>query len=270
MPLIHKIDHPAVEGIRVGKMSSKGNYRINTSCIIYRLGDTIIDTGPTREWKTIKQYLSERTVKHALLTHYHEDHSGNCGHLQQCFNSVIQSHTNNHDRIRHGFSQTLTSKFIFGTATVAQPSDFGEQFHLDNGRVLQPSHMPGHSDDMTTFYEPNEGWLFSGDLYVSSQVRYAYQEENIAQQINSLNAALELDFKELFCAHRGYIAEGREALKSKRDFLVTLRDEVQHLHNTGLSPRAIARNILGREDSVSLFTGFAMSKLKLVQACLKS
>jgi glyoxylase-like metal-dependent hydrolase (beta-lactamase superfamily II) len=217
MPVIHKIEHPVVEGIRVGQTDRSGNYRINTTCIVYRLGDTIIDTGPTKEWKTVQRFLEERQVRQALLTHYHEDHSGNCGHIQECFNSVIHSHQNNHEKIANGFRLNLSSKMIFGQISFADAKSYPDDLSLENGLMLKALHMPGHSDDMTTLYEPNEGWLFSGDLYVSSQVRYAHREESVAQQVQSLQTAIALDFDTLFCAHRGLIADGKTALKNKLD-----------------------------------------------------
>lgn len=253
----------------MGKTGPRGNYRLNTTCIIYRLGDTIIDTGPTREWRTVRRFLNERNVRQALLTHYHEDHSGNCGHVQDCFNSVIHSHVNNHQKIASGFKLNLTSKWIFGDISFADSRSYPDELPLEDGLRLKALHMPGHSDDMTTLYEPNRGWLFSGDLYVASQVRYAHAEENVNQQIESLQAAVTLDFDTLFCAHRGHIENGKAVLQKKLDFLVSLREQVQHRAQQGWSIRAISRELLGREDPVAWFSGFEMSKRNLVRACLK-
>jgi glyoxylase-like metal-dependent hydrolase (beta-lactamase superfamily II) len=269
MPLIHKIDHPAVEGIRVGKQSRKGHYRINTSCIIYRLGDTIIDTGPANEWKTVRSYLEERSVKQALLTHYHEDHSGNCGNLECCFNSVILSHHNNHDKIRDGYTPPLSGRIIFGDITLAQPQQLPAAVETTSHSILTPLHMPGHTDDTTSYFEANNGWLFSGDMYVSSRVRYALAEENINEQILSLQQAIALDFDELFCAHQGYIKNGKQALQKKLDFLISLRDNVLMLHNKGYSHRQIRNQLFGREDISAYLSLFAISKINLVRACLR-
>lgn len=269
MPLIHKIDHPFVEGIRVGRTDSKGQYRINTTCIVYRLGDTIIDTGPTKEWKTVKRFIEERDIRQALLTHYHEDHSGNCGHIQTCFNAVIHSHINNHQKLSSGFNMNLSSRLLFGKISLARPESYPSRLPLENALTLEALHMPGHSNDMTCLYEPNEGWLFSGDLYVASQVRYAHKEECVSQQIDSLQKAIALDFKTLFCAHRGLISKGKQALQHKLNFLIDFQGEVLQLHQKGYSDRAITRKLLGREDSVALLSGFDMSKRNLVKACLK-
>lgn len=269
MALIHHIDHPVVEGVRIGRRSPGGGYKINSTCIVYRLGDTIIDTGPSAEWKLVQRFLQERSVRQALVTHYHEDHSGNCGHIEQCFNSVIHSHKHNHDKLSQGWDMRLISKVLFGNISFAQAQDFPEQIRLDSGQELKALHMPGHSDDMTCFLEPNQGWLFSGDLYVASKVKYAHKEESIGQQIDSLKAALALDFEQLFCAHRGFIADGRQALQNKLDFLVELQQQVQFLYQQGKSLKQIRLQLLGREDVVAYGSCFDMSKANLIAACLK-
>ncbi|ROS05351.1 glyoxylase-like metal-dependent hydrolase (beta-lactamase superfamily II) [Sinobacterium caligoides] len=269
MGIIHKIDHPQVEGIRLGRQNRAGQYRINTSCIIYRLGDTIVDTGPTAEWKLVKRYLEERPVRRALITHYHEDHSGNGGNIECCFNAAVHCHHNSHQRLREGFKMNLSSRMIFGKISLANPTRCPEVVEISPTRRLQALHMPGHTDDLTTFLEPNEGWLFSGDLYVAKQVRFAHHEENIQQQIESLRTAVSLDFDTLFCAHRGHIANGKQVLQQKLDFLTSFREKVILLHSKGYSRRQITHQLLGREGSMALLSGFAMSKGNLVAACLK-
>ncbi|NRA41309.1 MAG: MBL fold metallo-hydrolase [Pseudomonadales bacterium] len=273
MALIHHIDHPWVEGIRVGRTGPRGNYRINTSCIIYRLGDTIIDTGPSREWKLVQRFLSERGIQQALLTHYHEDHSGNCGHIHDCFNATIRAHINSHGRLSQGYDINLISRYLFGQISFT-PLDamatFPDSLTLHDGIALTPLHMPGHTDDLVCLHEPNRGWLFSGDLYVASQTRYAHEEENIGQHIESLNKAIALDFDELFCAHRGHLKNGKELLIKKRDFLSEFQQQVVHLHSQGQSIRAITRQLLGREDSVAWSSFHKMSKQHFVRACLKT
>ena len=64
---------------------------------------------------------------------------------------------------------------------------------------------------MTCFLEPERGWLFSGDLYISGRTRYLRADESVADTIDSLRRFLEVDFGTLFCSHRGPIADGKEA-----------------------------------------------------------
>ena len=59
------------------------NRALNTTCIVYRLGDTIIDTGPSNQWAHVKKFIEERDVDQVMITHHHEDHSGNGSRIQQ-------------------------------------------------------------------------------------------------------------------------------------------------------------------------------------------
>jgi len=273
MPLIHRIDHPIVEGARMGKTGPGGSYKINTSCIVYRLGDTLIDTGPSNQWPAVKAFLEEKTLRQVLLTHYHEDHSGNCGHIQDHFEVPLRVHENSHERIVKGFDVNLVSRMLFGDASRSKkghkPKKHQACYELDDGIILNTVYLPGHTNDLVCIHEPNHGWLFSSDLYVSSKVRYGTDEENIKQQLASLQKAISLDFGEMFCSHQGRIKDGKKALQAKYDYLNSFKQEVEHLHSQGLSTKAITKKLLGREDTVGLSSGFKMSKHKLVKSCLK-
>ena len=81
---------------------------------------------------------------------------------------------------------------------------------------------PGHSHDMTVFLEPNRGWLFSGDLYLASRVKFFRDDEDFAQSMASLKKILELDFDALFCAHNPKPAQGKKYLKEKLQYFLEL------------------------------------------------
>ena len=44
----------SVLGTRVGRF----NLGINTTFIVYRMGDTLIDTGPSNQWREVSRYWS--------------------------------------------------------------------------------------------------------------------------------------------------------------------------------------------------------------------
>lgn len=270
MPLIHHIDHPLVEGIRVGASDAEGNWGLTSSCIIYRLGETIIDTGPSREWQTVKTYLQEKQIQQALITHHHEDHAGNGGRVEEEFDARIMGHGLGHQWLKKGFSISLARQAVWGSISKVTPQLFPESLVTDNNIELQPIYMPGHAADMTSIFAPEHGWLFSGDLYIASSVKYMSRDEDFCQHIESLQKALNLDFEQLFCAHRGIIDDGKAALAKKLDFLLSLREEVAHLYHKGLSPRAIRLQLLGKEDPVSYSSEFYLSKQNVIDSCYDS
>ena len=162
---------------------------------------------------------------------------------------------------------------LFGHLSRSQqghkPQAHEQSYALNDGIVLNAVHLPGHTNDLVCIHEPNHGWLFSSDLYVSSKVRYGTDEENVQQQLASLKKAISLDFGEMFCSHQGRIEQGKKALQAKYDYLNSFKQKVEDLHNQGISTKAITKQLLGREDSVGLSSGFKMSKHKLVKSCLK-
>lgn len=52
------------------------------------------------------------------------------------------------------------------------------EVYSQKGFSFLPIHTPGHSKDHTVFLEPQQGWLFSGDLYLGGRIKYFRVDEN--------------------------------------------------------------------------------------------
>lgn len=269
MALIHTIDHPQVRGARLGRTNRRGQYNLITSCIVYQLGDTTIDTGPPREWPHLRAYLSGHHIRQVALTHHHEDHSGNGHQFQKQFDATIYSHPNNHQMLSRGLKLSPIRRATFGNVKPLSPSDLPETIEASTGHTLTPIPMPGHTDDLVCYLEPKEGWLFTGDLYVSTKLKYMTIAEDVGDWINSLRLALTLDFDTLFCAHRAVVSSGKTVLAEKLAFFEDTREQVNALHQRGWSPRHIRKHMLGNEDLMSLMSGLHMSKQKIIDSCLE-
>ncbi|MDX1630590.1 MAG: MBL fold metallo-hydrolase [Thermoanaerobaculia bacterium] len=258
------IEHQGVEGLRVGRFPG----RINTTCILYRLGETVIDTGPANQWSTVKRFLRERSAERILVTHHHEDHGGNLARVVRATGGTSYSPRASRRPLAEGFPLHLYRRIVWGRPETVEPTTIPPRIPAGGSSSLTPIAAPGHSADMTCYLEPDRGWLFSGDLYVSSRIRYLRRDEDLPRQLETLRSVLELDFETVFCSHRGVLSEGREALARKLDFLESLVERVQNLRRRGMSPGAITRELLGREDLMSWITAFHYSKRNLVEGCL--
>ena len=128
---------------------------------------------------------------------------------------------------------------------------------------------PGHTNDMSCFYDAQNGFLFTGDLYIASQVRYFHKDEDLTKQLNSLNKVLALDFETAFCPHRGIMKDGKRDITKKRDFIIALADKIKTLAKQGMSNAQITKQVLGKEGLFPLLSGFHFTKKGLVEACLK-
>ena len=241
---------------------------MNSSCIVYRLGSTLIDTGPPNQWRMVKRFVQERDVRRALITHHHEDHSGNAARLKQEMHADVFVPQRGLELMRSGFHLHPYQRIIWGTPGRFEPRASPEETTLEGGLRLRAVAAPGHSPDMTCYLEPARGWLFTGDLYITSRPRFMRADEDVDDQIESLRRVSGLEFKTVFCAHRGVVSDGRRAIRAKLDHLVSLRDEVRRLHGEGRTVGEITRSLSGRENHLSLITLYDFSKRNLVRGCL--
>jgi glyoxylase-like metal-dependent hydrolase (beta-lactamase superfamily II) len=262
--VIERIEHNEIEGLRVGRFGS----RINTTCIVYRLGSTVIDTGPPNQWRAVRRFLVEREVRRVVVTHHHEDHSGNLAPIRRTLESKIYSPSAGVAPLRDGFVLRLYQKVIWGRPDRVQSEALPDEIEIGHGRALRAIPSPGHSTDMTCYLEAQRGWLFTGDLFISQGSRYLRADEDMREQIESLRRILALDFETVFCSHRGVVRSGKKAIRGKLDFLESLCERVRQLRNEGWSSGQITRSLLGREDWLSWMTGFHFSKRNLIRACL--
>lgn len=79
-------------------------------------------------------------------------------------------------------------------------------------------HTPGHSDDRICLLEPDEGWLFSGDLFLSERAQVLRSDEDAGQIFASLRRLLDYEIKVLFCSSGRIVEEGKRALAAKIAF----------------------------------------------------
>lgn len=261
MPTLQRLRHGDVEGPRVGRFKGP----INTSCILYRHGDTVIDTGPPNQWRAVRKFLEERQVRRVVVTHYHEDHAGNLGRVPE---AELLAPAASLRPLSEGHFLRPYQRLIWGRPPTVEAQPVPGKIELPHGGRLRAIATPGHSADSTCYLDAQRGHLFSGDLFISTRTRYLRKDENLPAQIASLRSVLELDFDTLLCAHRGVIADGKGALRRKLDTLESLCEEVAALHDQGLDARQITRRLLGREDGMTWWTGLHFSKKQLVEGCL--
>jgi len=264
MAVFERIDHDGVDGIRVGR----NNRALNSTCIVYRLGNTVIDTGPPNQWAFVKKFLSEKDVSSILITHHHEDHSGNGGRAGRLTQAPVLVPRSGLKRIQDGFRVSFAQKRMWGKPEAYEAEAVPDDIPLHDGIVLKTLHAPGHSHDMSCYWEPNRGWLFCGDVYIARNTKYFRYDENVHQQIASLAYLLEQDFDTLFCSHRGVLDGAKDHLRSKWEHLTGIRDEARDLFGQGKSSKEITENILGKENLMAFITRGAFSGQNLIESCL--
>ncbi|MDF1563231.1 MAG: MBL fold metallo-hydrolase [Deltaproteobacteria bacterium] len=206
----------------------------------YRVGDLLIDSGQSRMQPEVVGLATERPFSRLLLTHHHEDHSGNAAAIQGATGAPVLGHPLCAEKLRGGFRILPYQELVWGRAAPLEVAPLPEVVEGEGVR-LEPIHTPGHSKDLTIFLDRERGLLFSGDLYLADRIKYFRADERIADQIRSLRRAATLDFEGLLCAHRPVETGGPERLRRKLGFLEELVGEIARLHARGLGAHAIRR-----------------------------
>ncbi len=265
MGVAKRIQHSGVEGVRVGRFGGA----INTTCLVYRIGDALIDTGPPNQWGAVRRFVEETAPRQVILTHHHEDHSGNAPALRRIQRLPVYAPELSIPLLAGGFKVHLYRRLVWGRPALINVDPVAPVVEVGGGMTLRRIAAPGHSPDMTCYLVPERGWLFSGDLFVAALPRYLRSDEDFPQQLKSIRSILQYDFDTVFCAHRGVVANGHLAFKRKLEYLESLRLRARRLHQEGKEVREITRLLLGKEDLLSWFSGGHFRKSNLIKACLE-
>jgi glyoxylase-like metal-dependent hydrolase (beta-lactamase superfamily II) len=256
--------HDRVDGFRVGRF----NLGINTTFIVYRIGDTLIDSGPTNQWRVIRRQLAPLTIKRLLITHHHEDHAGNAARIGALKNLTPWAPQLGREKIARGYRTPWLQKIIWGSPIPANTRPLPEVLPLAGGGSIVPVHTPGHARDLTCFFLPKQKYLFSGDMYLSRSLKMLRADEDLGLLMSSLKTLLALDFEVLFCPHNGIVEQGKQALQDKFDNLQRLCLDAADLQRQGMAPAQILIRLLGPEDALARLTRGNISKMNLIRQAI--
>jgi len=240
------------------------------SVYLYIADSVMIDTGPHHLRKQIGKLLSDKTLSSVLLTHHHEDHSGNAALVHKQCKVPVYVHPYGASKLLHGFYILPYQHILFGKAPSCNAALMPKEIETDTLK-LTAIHTPGHSKDHTVFYEKNNGWLFSGDLYLGEKIQFFRTDEKIDEQIESLEMIAKLDFGTLFCGHRPCLKKGSDMIARKLDFLKTFYQQVKDLAQKGWSEKEIVTAMQKKSDlPVKLFTMGNASFSHMVKSSLNA
>lgn len=219
---------------------------------IYRLGsnvqtvytfiidDLLIDTAQRYNRENILKVAQQHDVKKIILTHHHEDHTGNVAFLMDELKVDAYAHPTAVKILGKGYRMSPLAKLMNGSVekAILKPISEDDFIHTEH-YSLQPIYTPGHCDDHYCYYEKSKGWLFSGDLYVADKIKYFGSYESLLTQIKSIKKLVALDFDVLFCSHNPKTHGGKQRLKNKLQFFEDFAGKVTTYYQEGKSVNEI-------------------------------
>lgn len=237
----------------------------------YHVDGLLIDTGQHHlQRQTLALLQALPPIHQILLTHHHEDHSGNAAAIQKASGASLGAHPQAARKLRAGFRIRAYQHLVWGRAPAVDPAPLPARITSDRIELI-PLHTPGHSLDHTVFFEPQRGWLFAGDLFIGERIKFFRTDEDIHAQIASLRMVQAMAFEALYCAHNPSTTGGPRKIASKLDFLESLRARVQALYREGRGEKEIIACLDPRRDRfVKWFTAGNASFANMVRSVLKS
>jgi glyoxylase-like metal-dependent hydrolase (beta-lactamase superfamily II) len=236
---------------------------------VYFLDGLLIDSGPPNLHREVARLVEECKVRECVTTHHHEDHSGNHALLRERFGILPLAHAAGVARIASPDPQPqFYRRAAWGVPAPARAEAVSDRFETPQFR-FRVIHTPGHSADHIALFEPNRGWLFSGDLYLAPKLRYLRADEDIYAMLDSLRRVVALEPEKLYCQHRGLVEHGAAMLRLKLEFLTELGGRIHNLHRKGLPEGEIARALPGNDLRWRIWTGGHFSKRNFVRAFLR-
>lgn len=219
------------------------------SVYFFKLDNLLIDTGALKTRELIPEFKGKQSPTDILLTHFHEDHTGNLAYFMKKYNAKSYGHEETAKIMENGFAILPYEVVMFGHAEPAEILPLPDR--LDFGKYhFKAYHTPGHSHDHTVYFEPNEGWLFSGDLYVADRIRVWRKTENLKQQIASLSFLVTLDFDALLCNHNPQWTDGKPRLMAKLEYFKNFYGSVKSFYEKGFTVSETMKKLSLKESTL--------------------
>jgi glyoxylase-like metal-dependent hydrolase (beta-lactamase superfamily II) len=241
----------------------------------YLVDGLLIDTGCTHTAAELVEALTNIPLVRIVNTHAHEDHIGANGPLQRQRDGLgILAHPLALPVLADPRDQQPLHPYrrvMWGWPEPSQGQPICNNEFIQTARYrFQVIDTPGHSPDHICLYEPQQGWLFTGDLFVGGRDRALRADYDIWEIISSLKRIAALPATILFPGSARVRKNPDEALRAKITYLEKLGESVLSLHRQGWSVSKIARALCGRPMLIEYITLGHFSRRQLVLSYLRS
>jgi ribonuclease/clavin/mitogillin len=256
--------HGPITAIRLAKTALRRPLYTVTAFLVDGL---LVDSGPPCTAGELVAWCRGQAIDQVVNTHHHEDHSGGDGCLHRELGLPVAASPQTAALLAHFPRIQLYRRIVWGRPRdlVVRPLDRRLETEHHTFEVIP---TPGHCQDHVCLWEPRQGWLFSGDLYIHERVRYLREDEDLDVLIDSLRRVLALRPRLLICAHAGLVADGCGAIERKIAYWAELQERARELSATGLTSRQITDRLLGKEGRITQVTCGHISQINLIRALL--
>ena len=236
----------------------------------FLLDGLLIDSGHPRMGNFFIDKLRLHAISKCIITHHHEDHSGNARLVSKKLNIPTYASPRCVEILKKPPRVSPIQYVTWGQNKSADliPLVLSERIETNN-YSFEIIETPGHAEDMIALYEPQKGWLFSSDNYLNSYINLFMDNEDMSDHIRSLKKLIELDFDVLLCNHNPQFRNGKAYLRSKLQFLVEFTRKVNERASNGMNEIQIMKDMNLKEGNAKIVSLGKLSQLNMVKAAMK-
>jgi ribonuclease/clavin/mitogillin len=234
----------------------------------YLVDGLLIDTGCPATASELVAWCRGRGIHQVVNTHHHEDHSGGDGALQRALGLPIAAPPQALPILADFPRLQLYRRVVWGRPGNVVVEPLGDVVETGRHR-FEVIPTPGHCPDHVCLFEREQGWLFSGDLFIHERVRYLRDDEDAPGILESLRRVLALRPRLLVCSHAGFIQDACGAIERKIAYWERLAGQARALRREGLSLREVTDRLLGPEGMMARLTHRHFTKANLIRSLLK-
>lgn len=236
----------------------------------YVADDLMVDTGQAHMRREVLDFAKAHHVQKIVLTHHHEDHSGNAAALKRVIGAPVYGHPITVLKMKSPFRIYPYQHYMWGKSAPLEMRPLPESVETKNF-ALKAVHTPGHSKDHVVYHDRGRGTLFSGDLYLSDRIKYFRADEVISDQITSLRKVMRLDFDMLLCNHHPRSSNGKQHIAAKLQFLEDLYGGIGENFKKGYGVnRIFCEMALKEQQFVKWFCFGNVSMKNVVRSAVRS
>ena len=206
----------------------------------------LIDTGFYHVKNEVLNAMKKLPVQNIVITHQHEDHTGNCDLLQKELMVPVYAHPETIKATEKPSTLEVYRKLMWGNSPPANLLPVNKYYKTDRF-TIEAIHTPGHSLDHTCYFEPENRYLFCGDLYLGESLTGFMTGENIVDHFKSLKKIIALEPAVLFCGLKGRLENGVERLQRKYEAWWKICCRVRDLYEAEASHQKIMQDVFGGE-----------------------
>ena len=231
----------------------------------------LVDTGnPNMKIEFLRELVNE-SIEQCVITHHHEDHSGNAAAIVNRLNVKTYASPLCVQILKSPSFVSPIQYVTWGQNKKVNCTALDMTTSLSTNKYsFEIIETPGHAKDMICLYEQDEGWLFSADNFVNRFINVFMDDEDIGAQILSLKKILALDFDVLLCSHFPQFRNGKSHIHSKLQFLQDFYGEVSIEYKKGKSAKDIMSALgLVEKNNVHILSFGKLSQLNMIKSVIR-